>query len=66
MNAPANTNPAGNPTFTIKGLADRPSPGIAGGRNPTDATGQFERFEDLTRRLVQVPKTEIDEKRAES
>jgi hypothetical protein len=29
----------------------------------SSADGEFERFEDLTRKLAQVPKAEVDEKR---
>ena len=32
-------------------------------QSTTEPQGEFERFEDLTGRLVQVPKTEVDEKR---
>ena len=38
----------------------------AGGMVPARHSGEFERFEDLTRKLVQVPKKELDEKRGES
>lgn len=36
---------------------------IADHRGGEEASEGFERFEDLTRKLVQVPKSEVDEKR---
>jgi hypothetical protein len=49
-------------------MADDDKGGMAGsGPMPEpDARTPFERFEDLTRKLVRVPKSEIDEKRRAS
>lgn len=47
---PQTVNPAGAPTIT-------PVPGSTG-------PGEFDRFEDLAGKLVQVPKKELDEKLA--
>lgn len=51
---PRNTNPAGNPRITERAPG---SPAHAG-KSP-----EYQRFEDLTRRLAKVPKSELDEKR---
>lgn len=50
-----NANPAGNPIVTVVREITGPEP-----------SGEFEAFETLTDRLVQVPKSEIDEQRAAS
>jgi hypothetical protein len=49
-------NPAGSPKITDVRITGVPEPG-------STKPDEFERFEDLTRKLVQVPKTEVDEKR---
>jgi hypothetical protein len=53
---PTNTNPAGNPrvgkiSSVVVGKRDNPVP------------AEFERFENLARKLARVPKSEVDEKR---
>jgi hypothetical protein len=48
-------NPAGNPTVTNVRITGDP-------REPTKPE-DFQRFEDLARKLVRVPKAEVDEKR---
>jgi hypothetical protein len=45
-------NPVGDPTVLIP---DSPAP---------EGESEFERFEDLTRKVLTVPKKEVDEKRA--
>lgn len=51
-----NSNPAGNPRVS--------EPRIAGTHEPVRADGsEFGRFQALTKKLVGVPKTELDEKR---
>ena len=50
----ATKNPAGVPTLH--------SPATAKG----NATDEFDAFQDLTRKLVQVPKSDVDEKRQKS
>src|SRR5690242_18773691 len=42
------TNPAGSPNVRVK---------------PAGKPDEFRRFEDLTRKLAQVPKSELDDKR---
>ena len=48
---PTTENPAGQATFTLK----------AG-----EGTDEYQRFEKLAKAIVSVPKSEIDEKRAEA
>ena len=52
----SNTNPVGNPV--VRSLDDD---------DPADhdSRDQFDRFHDLASKLVQVPKTDPDEKRSE-
>jgi hypothetical protein len=56
MSTATNTNPAGNPRI-----------GHVNGNPENSATasepGEFDRFQDLSRKLVNVPKSELDEKR---
>ena len=52
-----NTNPAGNPVIREAGRVSRPA--SSHGRRPEE----FRSFEALTRKLVGVPKRELDEKR---
>lgn len=47
-----NSNPVGNPVILSSGEE------VAG--------GEYVRFEDATRKLVKVPKSEVDKKRSES
>lgn len=56
------------PGSTISGMGetpqgDNPSNGNGRLREPADKPEEFERFEDLARKLAQVPKDELEEKR---
>jgi hypothetical protein len=59
----ANTaNPAGSPAITD--LHITPSPPAKRPPDPlAEGQSEFRRFEDLTRKVAQVPKAELDEKR---
>lgn len=52
---PQTSNPTGSPK--IKDTTPSPAPSGAG------TPEQVSRFDDLTRKLVKVPKSEVDEKR---
>lgn len=52
MSTPPNTNPVGNP--------------IIRSGDGTSTSGDFDRFQDLAAKLVQVSKSELDEKRAQT
>jgi hypothetical protein len=54
-----NTNPIGNPRVRFKAprTDDAPAP---------DATAEFQQFRDLTRKLTQVPKSELDAQRRQT
>jgi hypothetical protein len=58
---PAKTTPDTQPSSTsVSREADRPAP------NPDGHAPEFDRFHSLSRKLVNVPKSELDEKRRES
>ncbi len=54
-----NGNPVGNPRVGEPRVADEDAP------VRPDEQSEFGRFEELTGKLVQVPKSELDEKRSE-
>jgi hypothetical protein len=51
MSGSKTSNPAGSPKLVFREQEGQPVP------------GEFKRFEDLSRKLVSVPKRELDEKR---
>jgi len=51
------SNPAGSPVIHDT------TPGALTPNPPSEGDSEFDRFGDLTRKLVQIPKEEVDQKR---